>query len=36
LEAGKQADLIAVDGEPLSDVAVLKQVAFVMKGGALQ
>lgn len=33
LEAGKQADLIAVDGDPLSDVTVLKRVSFVMKGG---
>ena len=33
LEPGKQADLIAVRGDPLSDVRVLKQVEFVMKGG---
>lgn len=33
LEPGKQADLIAVPGNPLEDVAVLKQVALVMKGG---
>lgn len=33
LEAGKQADLIAVDGDPLADVTVLKKVGFVMKGG---
>jgi imidazolonepropionase-like amidohydrolase len=33
LEPGKQADLIAVDGDPLADVTVLKKVAFVMKGG---
>lgn len=33
LEAGKQADLIAVIGDPLSDVTVLKNVGFVMKGG---
>jgi imidazolonepropionase-like amidohydrolase len=33
LEPGKQADLIAVSGDPLSDVGVLKQVAWVMKGG---
>ena len=33
LEPGKYADLIAVDGDPLSDIAVLKQVKFVMKGG---
>jgi imidazolonepropionase-like amidohydrolase len=33
LEPGKRADLIAVDGDPLTDVAVLKRVAFVMKDG---
>ena len=33
IEPGKYADLIAVDGDPLSDIAVLKQVRFVMKGG---
>ena len=33
LEPGKRADLIAVAGDPLADVKVLKQVAFVMKDG---
>ena len=33
LEPGKRADLIAVDGDPLSDVTVLKKVGFVMKDG---
>ncbi|HEX7013302.1 MAG TPA: amidohydrolase family protein [Steroidobacteraceae bacterium] len=33
LEPGKRADLIAVKGDPLSDVTVLRQVSFVMKGG---
>jgi imidazolonepropionase-like amidohydrolase len=33
LEVGKQADLIAVDGDPLADVRVLKKVLLVMKGG---
>jgi imidazolonepropionase-like amidohydrolase len=33
LEPGKWADLIAVQGDPLSDVRVLEKVAFVMKGG---
>ncbi len=33
LEPGKRADLIAVDGDPLKDVTVLKRVAFVMKDG---
>ncbi len=33
LEPGKAADVIAVQGDPLSDVTVLKRVGFVMKGG---
>jgi imidazolonepropionase-like amidohydrolase len=33
LEPGKQADLIAVSGDPLTDVRVLKSVGFVMRGG---
>ena len=33
LEAGKAADIIAVDGDPLKDVKVLKQVPFVMAAG---
>jgi imidazolonepropionase-like amidohydrolase len=33
IEPGKRADLIAVSGDPLSDVTVLKRVGFVMKGG---
>lgn len=33
LAAGKVADLIAVKGDPLQDVTVLENVAFVMKGG---
>jgi len=35
LEAGKRADLIAVDSDPLHDVTVLKNVPFVMKDGAV-
>lgn len=35
LEAGKYADLVAVRGDPLVDVAVLKDVERVMKGGKL-
>jgi len=30
---GRFADLIAVEGDPLKDVAVLEDVQFVMKGG---
>ena len=33
LEAGKWADVIAVDGDPLKDVTTLEHVKFVMKGG---
>lgn len=33
LEAGKLADIIAIDGNPLSDIEQLKHVSFVMKGG---
>ncbi len=32
---GKQADLIAVHGDPLTDVTVLTKVSFVMKGGVV-
>jgi imidazolonepropionase-like amidohydrolase len=33
LEPGKTADIIAVAGDPLRDVTVLKRVPFVMKSG---
>ncbi len=33
LEAGKNADIIAVDGNPLDDISELLDVNFVMKGG---
>jgi imidazolonepropionase-like amidohydrolase len=32
---GKAADVIAVDGNPLTDIAVLTRMAFVMKGGQI-
>jgi imidazolonepropionase-like amidohydrolase len=35
LTPGRQADLIAVDGDPLADVAVLQSVKLVMKGGVV-
>ena len=35
LETGYYADLIAVNGDPLSDVKVLENVKFVLKGGAV-
>ncbi len=33
IEAGKYADIIAVSGDPLKDIAVMEHVTFVMKGG---
>jgi imidazolonepropionase-like amidohydrolase len=35
LEAGKLADLIAVDGDPLTDIAELESVDFVMREGVV-
>lgn len=35
LAPGKEADLIAVQGDPLQDVKVLERVSFVMKGGRI-
>ncbi len=35
LAPGKQADLIAVKGDPTKDVTLLQHVAFVMKGGTV-
>ena len=33
IEPGHYADVIAVSGDPLTDITVMYQVAFVMKGG---
>jgi imidazolonepropionase-like amidohydrolase len=33
LDAGKWADMVAVEGDPLQDVTTLERVKFVMKGG---
>jgi len=35
LEAGKLADIVAVDGNPLDDIRVMLNVMFVMKGGTV-
>jgi len=35
LEKGRYADLVAVDGDPLSDVRILESVKFVMKSGVV-
>jgi imidazolonepropionase-like amidohydrolase len=35
IEQGKYADVIAVAGDPLADIAELRRVKFVMKGGRI-
>jgi imidazolonepropionase-like amidohydrolase len=35
IEAGKFADLIAVQGDPLDDITLLQHIQFVMKGGTV-
>jgi len=35
LEVGKEADLIAVEGDPLEDIRVLRNPILVMKGGII-
>ncbi len=35
VEAGKYADLIAVEGNPLENIAILEEVRFVMKEGVV-
>jgi imidazolonepropionase-like amidohydrolase len=35
LEPGKEADLVAVPGDPLADIKAMERVSFVMKGGRI-
>jgi imidazolonepropionase-like amidohydrolase len=35
VEAGKWADIVAVPGDPLADIALVERVRFVMKGGVV-
>ena len=35
LEAGKFADIVAVQGDPLSDIKRMESVTFVMKNGVV-
>jgi len=32
---GRQADLVAVDGDPIADISAIRNVKLVMKSGAI-
>ena len=35
IESGKYADMVAVSGDPLTDITELQRVKLVMKGGRI-
>ncbi|MEH6609658.1 MAG: amidohydrolase family protein [Halioglobus sp.] len=35
LRAGRYADIIAIEGDPIDDITLLENVSFVMKGGEI-
>ena len=35
LATGYEADIIAVDGDPLTDITAVRRVVFVMRGGVV-
>jgi imidazolonepropionase-like amidohydrolase len=35
LAPGYQADIIALDGDPLQDITAVRRVVFVMRGGVV-
>jgi imidazolonepropionase-like amidohydrolase len=35
VEKGRFADLVAISGDPLSDITELERIKFVMKGGVV-
>lgn len=35
IAAGMQADIIALDGDPLKDITAVRRVVFVMKAGTV-